>query len=295
MRIIEPHQLHRKKRKTHAIRIAGIVVVVAIILSGGTYVAANRLLKSEKQQVASAPNSQVKADSTAVATAPRTTPIEFTGNQFRDLYRQVMLSYPNTEAFTTPPSITGDVDADAHIRKLAEARGFVLTRIPVTPLVKLDEPLVSGETDDLLQPLAYQGWQDIKAAAKKDGIPLTIMSAYRSPEFQRNLFMQRLSARGVSQQQIATGDVDEAINANLGLTAVPGYSRHHTGYTVDFWCEDGSGVFANSTCFKWLKTNNYLNAKNAGWIPSYPDGADEQGPEPEPWEYVWVGHDVLFK
>jgi D-alanyl-D-alanine carboxypeptidase len=121
------------------------------------------------------------------------------------------------------------------------------------------------------------------------------MSAFRSPEFQRDLFMDRLGTRGVTSSQILSGNADYAINENFKVTAVPGYSRHHTGYAVDFWCEDRSGNFGNSICFTWLKANNYLHAKEFGWIPSYPEDADEQGPEPEPWEYVWVGREVLYE
>jgi LAS superfamily LD-carboxypeptidase LdcB len=76
---------------------------------------------------------------------------------------------------------------------------------------------------------------------------------------------------------------------------VPGYSRHHTGYTIDLWCEDGSSTFLSSSCYKWISDNNYLKAKQSGWIPSYPAGTDDQGPEPEPWEYVWVGTERLME
>jgi len=34
--------------------------------------------------------------------------------------------------------------------------------------------------------------------------------------------------------------------------------------------------------------------KRFGFIPSYPENSGKQGPEPEPWEYVWVGEDVLL-
>src|SRR5205085_1365006 len=137
------------------------------------------------------------------------------------------------------------------------------------------------ENDDLLQPRAALAWADLKAAAGKDGLALTVISAYRSPEYQRNLFMQRLLAKGVSVAQIAAGQGDAAVSATLEVTALPGYSRHHTGYTVDLWCDDGSGSFLTSRCYKWISADNYKHAKEAGWIPSYPGGVQGQGPEPE--------------
>ena len=215
----------------------------------------------------------------------------FTGPEFKDLARAV--KYPNTQLFPEPPEITGNKAADARIRQIAESRGFVLTSIPITSIVKLNEPMLDPQADDLLQPLSAQAWNELKAAAKRDGIPITLLSAYRSPKYQRDLFISRLFAKGTSVEKIAAGRGDAAIEATLTMTAPPGYSRHHTGYTIDLWCEDGSGAFVNSSCFRWIKADNYKVAKQTGWIPSYPDGVSLQGPEPEPWEYVWVSKDLV--
>lgn len=291
MRVVEPHQFKTSKKKKKPNVIKPLLVVVALI---GLGLGANTLLTAQAKKREDVKNT-VQLPLQPQAVAPKTTPKTLTGNQFRDLYRAVMTTYPNTQTFPEAPTITGNVAADDHIRKLAEARGFKMTRIPVTALVKTDEPRLAGETDDLLQPLAFQGWQAIKAAAQKDNVPLVLNSAYRSPDWQRDLFLQRLTAKGVSPQDIADGLADNAVIQTLSVTAVPGYSRHHTGYTVDFWCEDGTGNFTNSSCFTWLSKDNYAHAKAAGWIPSYPPGADEQGPEPESWEYVWVGKEVLYQ
>jgi LAS superfamily LD-carboxypeptidase LdcB len=293
MRVLEPHHFkyHVPEKRRWPLFAAMGVVLVALAGGGGFWYQQ----REEKAKRTEADVIKQNQQLTAAAAAPKVTPKTFTGMQFKDLYRSVLPTYPNTDAFTDPPSITGNVEADKRIRAIAEKRGFQMTRHPVTALVKTNEPKLQGETDDLLQPLAYNAWLQIKEAAKKDGVPLTLLSAYRSPDWQRNLFMERLRAKGTTPEQIAAGYGDTAVEATLGMTAIPGYSRHHSGYTVDFWCEDGSGLFGNSSCFKWLSENNYINAKESGWIPSYPEGADEQGPEPEPWEYVWVGHDFLYE
>lgn len=296
MRVLEPshfkHNKPKKKGRNNGGPILGIIVVLGLI-GGGGYYFINKQITSQSKQPTQQP---VIANTVLTATAAaKLKPKQFTGNQFRDIYRSTLEAYPNTEAFSPAPPITGNAEADAQIRKLAEARGFRLTRIPVTALVKTDEPKLKGQTDDLLQPAAFSAWQEIKAAAEKENIPLQLYSAYRSPEWQRELFMERLLARGVTVNQVINGTAVNALNATFEVTAVPGYSRHHTGYAVDFWCEDGIGDFGSSVCFDWLNKNNYLNAKQFGWIPSYPPDADEQGPEPEPWEYVWVGRDVLYE
>jgi D-alanyl-D-alanine carboxypeptidase len=164
----------------------------------------------------------------------------------------------------------------------------------VSSIEKSGEALTGSYQDDLLQPLAAKSWQELKAAAKKDGLGMSLVSGYRSPKSQRDLFTERLYSTGVTDKQISAGTPDNSVNATLSMTAVPGYSRHHTGYTIDIHCDDGL-AFGVSTCNQWITKDNYANAKKYGWIPSYPPGAGEQGPEPEAWEYVWVGTDVLYE
>lgn len=214
---------------------------------------------------------------------------QFSGEEFKQLYLTV--AYPNTQQIQKPINVTGNEEADERIIKFAEDRGYKQTSIPQGAIVKINEPRLEG--DNLLQPLAAKGWESLKASAKADNIPVSIISAYRSPEWQKDLFLSRLLINGITPAQIAAGIQDKAINNALSSAAVPGYSRHHTGYTIDLWCEDGSSAFLNSTCFQWIKANNYLKAKESGWIPSYPEDVDDQGPEPEPWEYVWVGQGYL--
>jgi D-alanyl-D-alanine carboxypeptidase len=289
MRVVEPHQFNTiKKKKRRSVR-PFIFVVVFLLLSGsGVYWYAAAQTRSVQPQ----PKSSVAPASTH-ATPAKTKFKTFTGEEFKQLYQEVRKSYPNTQPITDPPAISGDTAADAYIRAAAEKRGYQLSRIPKASIVKIDEPRLNG--DDLLQPLAAESWKNLKAAAHNDGFELGVISAYRPPDFQRDLFMARLIANGTTASQIASGLGEGAIERTLSITAVPGYSRHHTGYTVDLWCEDGSGTFLSSSCYRWLSADNYLKAKEFGWIPSYPEGTADQGPEPEPWEYVWVGTAALME
>ncbi len=225
---------------------------------------------------------------------PGTTPIIFDGNGFKAVYMEALVSYPNVTEFDQTLDITGNTAADQAIRAAAEARGFIQTRIPLGPINKTGEQSLTGDTDDLLQPLALAGWQQLKAAASEAGIPLQLISAYRSPQWQRGIFTDRLAGNGATPAGLAAGQGLDALDTTLRMTSIPGYSRHHTGYTVDFSCK-GYAYFETSPCAAWLEADNYLAAKQAGWIPSYPEGADEQGPEPEAWEYVWVGRHFLFE
>lgn len=290
MRVIEPHQLKDVKKPKAKRKKRIVLVILALILLAALpqIYLFNNLASAPTTDEVKEPinNEQVTPQTEAPAPKPIKT---FTGQEFKDLYTSI--AYPNIESLVDPPEITGNVLADKRIRELADTRGYKLTAVPQGSIIKIDEPRLAG--DDLLQPLAAQSWQALKEAARKDGIPLSLNAAYRSIDYQRDLFLQRLYANGTNALQIAQGAGDSAINNTLGLTAVPGYSRHHTGYTIDLWCEDGNYTFANSSCFTWISKDNYKVAKENGWIPSYPEGTDQQGPEPEPWEYVWVGTDSL--
>lgn len=297
MHVLEPKELaSRKKHKAKARKNRSrVLLFLAVLLLAGAGGASWYVLKTV--QPTSSTNTQGTPSPAAtqqqpVVAKPKTTLKTFTGVQFRDLYRAT--SYPNTQAFTTPPEITGNLAADARIRTLAEKRGFVLTSIPVAPIEKSGEELTGAYQDDLLQPLAAKSWQQLKAAAKAERVSMSLISGYRSPKSQRDLFTERLYSTGIKAQQIAAGTGDNAVNATLSMTAVPGYSRHHTGYTIDLQCDDGQ-EFGSSICGRWISKDNYTNAKKFGWIPSYPPDGGEQGPEPEAWEYVWVGTDALYE
>lgn len=212
----------------------------------------------------------------------------FTGEQFKDLYNSI--AYPNTEYINDDTVITGDANVDEHIQKLAEAKGYKRRSAPVS------DAFITVEKDLKLQQKAYQPWLDLVAAAQKDNLKLNLVDAYRSSADARNLFLSRLNSYNINTSQIASGIYDSQINNLLKTTAIPGYSRHHTGYTVDIGCNDQSeAVFKYTPCFEWLSADNYKNAKTYGWIPSYPDGAGQQGPDPEPWEYVWVSVNSTFE
>lgn len=297
MHVLEPKEMaSRKKHKAKSRRNRSrVLLFLVVLLLAGTGGASWYVLKTvqptSSTNIPGAPTPTASQQQPAIA-KPKTTLKTFSGVQFRDLYRAT--SYPNTEPFTTPPEITGNAVADARIRSLAEKRGFALTSIPVAPIEKSGEQLAGEYQDDLLQPLAAKSWQQLKAAAKAERVSISLISAYRSPKSQRDLFTERLYSTGIKVSQIASGTGDNAVNLTLSMTAVPGYSRHHTGYTIDLQCDDGM-EFGASSCGKWMIKDNYANAKKHGWIPSYPPGAGEQGPEPEAWEFVWVGTDALYE
>ena len=208
----------------------------------------------------------------------------FTAREFKNLVNG--LSLPNTTPLAAPPAITGNPEADKLIAELAEARGYELRSVPSSQL--------STHMGIELQPLLIPDWEELAAAAQQAGHELKIRSGYRSVDDQRDLFLARLSSSGITHQQIAAGTVDQALNDIMALTAPPGYSRHHHGYTIDVY-EPATAVFEYSDSYAWLKADNFANAKKYGFVPSYPEGAGQQGPEPEAWEFVWANKDFVLE
>lgn len=292
MRIIEPRQFESiKSKKPRPARKRPLFVVVLLLLGGAWYVFYAQRPTQTPPLDGGGQNQTNSQPPTSESPRPRKLKT-FTGEEFKKLYSS--FAYPNVQILQEKPAITGDQDADGRIRQIAEERGYKLSSLPVANIAKTGEPHLSD--DDLIQPNALIAWQEMKAAALKDGIPLQMTSAYRSVEAQRALFLRRMQADGVYADSVALGYVDDLVEKLLTRVAPPGYSRHHTGYTIDLAC-DGIGLeaFKTTTCYSWLSKNNYENTKKSGWVPSYPDGASLQGPEPEPWEFIWVSTYSLYE
>ena len=220
----------------------------------------------------------------------------FSPNGFRDFFDS--LSLEHTVPLPEPPAVTGHVQADRRIVRLAMDRGYRLR-------AEAEFDRLLGQDSYRLQPEALEAWTRMQREAENEGIRLGLISCYRSVDRQRRIFLDLLQEEArellggiVSPEEIAAGLADQAIESVLRESSVPGFSRHHSGYAMDI-ADLGSGQdyteFGDTPGFAWLAEHNYLNAKRFGFIPSYPAGADKQGPDPEPWEYVWVGEDLLLR
>jgi D-alanyl-D-alanine carboxypeptidase len=218
----------------------------------------------------------------------------FSPNGFGDFYER--LSFVGTSFSSEPSPITGEAIVDRRIRSIAERRGYRLR-------AQAAEEALVAEGRHRLHPIVWESLDELQVAAQAEGVNIEVVSAYRSPARQREIFLgllaeegRRRQGRAYSSQEIVAGLADVAIDTILQTASIPGYSKHHTGYTIDV-TDPESGLeftkFGLSDGFRWLSAHNYYNAKRFGFLPSYPDGAHNQGPDPEPWEYVWVGRDLL--
>jgi len=137
--------------------------------------------------------------------------------------------------------------------------------------------LVTAETDaqgnaHLLVPAAAQAWQDMKMAAREDGIIIELVSAFRSIERQVGIIRSKL-AQGLPMHTILT------------LSAPPGYSEHHSGCAIDIntpGCMPTEDEFDGTEAFAWLSAH----ASRFGFTLSYPRN-NALGFIYEPWHWFY--------
>jgi D-alanyl-D-alanine carboxypeptidase len=128
-----------------------------------------------------------------------------------------------------------------------------------------------------LRTAAAEKFLEMQQAARTQGIILVPLSGYRSLEQQETLFFDIAKQRG------------QVPSTRAEVSAPPGYSEHHTGYTIDIG--DGkvpatnlSVKFANTPAFTWLQNN----ASRYGFELSFPED-NPQGISYEPWHWRFVG------
>ena len=123
--------------------------------------------------------------------------------------------------------------------------------------------------------------------AKNDGYTIRAMSAYRSYQYQVNLYNNYVSQDGRE-------DADT-------YSARPGFSEHQTGLCVDVDNKDASYTdFESTKEFGWMQEH----AADYGFILRYPKGKEAiTGYQYESWHYRYVGekiakyikeHDITF-
>ncbi len=135
------------------------------------------------------------------------------------------------------------------------------------------EYTVNDGKEYLLAGVAYEKYVEMADAAKRDGVSMKVVSAYRTESYQGGLYNNKLRATG-------------RVNAD-NYSARPGHSEHQTGLAVDINSTYVS--FENSAAYRWLQNH----AHEYGFIMRYPKGKEWiTGYSYEPWHYRYVGSDA---
>ncbi len=163
-------------------------------------------------------------------------------------------------------------------------------------LVKHDNPLPDEYEPPILASLPNGLQFDARAKehlnamlsdARAQGLFPVVCSAYRSIEYQKELFenqVQKQMSKGLDRQQAE-------IEARK-IVAYPGASEHHLGLAVDIVALDYQHFDesqANTAEVKWLTQH----CSEYGFILRYPkDKTDITGIVYEPWHFRYVGTDA---
>ena len=126
--------------------------------------------------------------------------------------------------------------------------------------------------------------QEMLAAAREEGLNPVIISAYRDPDQQSQLFNQEVGAL------VNAGNTYyDAVRDALTRVAPPRGSEHSTGLALDIVSGSNQEKTADQETTpetKWL----HEHCAEYGFIVRYPEGAQEiTGITYEPWHYRYVG------
>jgi len=123
-----------------------------------------------------------------------------------------------------------------------------------------------------LTPEAALHWNKMREAAKQENILLNVVSAFRSVDYQTQLFQKKLAA-------------GQSIEKILPVNAAPGYSEHHTGRCLDLTtpdCTPLEEIFETTSAFAWL----IEHAGGFGFKLSYPRNNPHDFVY-EPWHWIF--------
>jgi D-alanyl-D-alanine carboxypeptidase len=169
--------------------------------------------------------------------------------------------------------LTSDVSGDAFYivvnKKYRLPSDYVPTDLGTIPAGK-----VRTVGTNQLKQKAIDALVELVMEARKDGIDLSVASAYRSYQKQKDVYNYYLKKYKYNYDYIDK------------FSARPGHSEHQLATTVDFSTSsvgDRVGDAFNSTdAAKWLKDN----ANKFGFYMSYPEGSEQiNGYKYESWHY----------
>ena len=144
----------------------------------------------------------------------------------------------------------------------------------------------------------YKAFKKMEAAAKRDGIYLKIVSAYRGFERQKLIWNNKYEK--------FTNDFslepEKAISEIIRFSTVPGTSRHHWGTDIDIIdgnFPDEENVLVSEKFEKdglFYKLKNWLdnNSENFGFYLTYTNDKNRKGFEFEPWHYSYKPVSVKY-
>jgi len=187
---------------------------------------------------------------------------------------------PSTAATPPPVAPSPTFDRSAHSTVEAASPWVVVNKThPISPSDYEPSQLaeVAGE---VVSAAVAPDLEALLARSRDDGVALTLVSGFRSRDYQEDVHR-----RSVSRNGQAGAD---------RYSARAGYSEHQTGLAVDFSSAAGTATlsprFGQTDEGLWLAEH----AGEHGWLLRYTE-ADQAvtGYNPEPWHFRWVGVELV--
>jgi D-alanyl-D-alanine carboxypeptidase len=166
------------------------------------------------------------------------------------------------------------LEGDPYLRRLVDKNHPLPEAYEPEDLVELKPGSYEvGRAGLMLRREAAEALEVMAADARSEGLILRASSAYRSYDYQVQVYNRIVGEMG-----------REAADRE---SARPGYSQHQTGLALDFGSIDDS--FARTRAGRWILENG----SRFGWSLSFPDGYEEvTGYRWESWHYRYVGRDL---
>ena len=233
-------------------------------------------LKPAPRQVDEVTPTAVTADQDGSSSDPDSSPTKST----RELSTvevaapELTVSESPDEETEDPSPIPEDLDSPDSVTVIVNKLRPLPADYEPTDLVELPAELGAGAPT--LREEAAEATQAMFEAAQEDGISLTVISAYRSYDYQTELYNNYV-------QQYGTAATNE-------MSAQPGFSEHQTGLALDVDTPDGQHTlkqsFGQTPAGQWLAER----AHEFGFVIRYPEDEHEYtGFHYEPWHLRYFG------
>lgn len=146
------------------------------------------------------------------------------------------------------------------------------------PLAPIDDEMKAREGEMMVHGEVFPFLKKLMDGAHSAGVPLKVLSAYRS-------FGTQAGLKASYSVTYGKGTANQ-------FSADQGYSEHQLGSTVDFTTPEAPeslAAFKASPQYQWLVSH----AHEYGWILSYPEGNTYF--QFEPWHWRFVGIDLATR
>ncbi|OHD57671.1 MAG: hypothetical protein A2Y33_06360 [Spirochaetes bacterium GWF1_51_8] len=192
------------------------------------------------------------------------------------------LQNQQTPSSTNTPAVIHGYSKDELLGKINPKKNGAFMKI---------ESKYTSKTDIYMRADAYASFVKMAAAAKKDGIELTIVSAFRSFADQKGIWELKWNGgKTVAGKNLAKEVADPVERAKyiLLFSSMPGTSRHHWGTDIDLnslensYFADGQG----KKVYDWL----VKHAAEYGYYQPYTPKPETRtdGYEEEKWHWSYL-------